>query len=89
MPTCTRLRPFALPASVALALAFPLAGCVRNPEAEARAAQQFLEIGDALNELRQSTAALNTTVDSLRIVIAKQDTTIARLANQPGVAVVR
>ena len=85
MPLPARPRPLALTAALLLSLA----GCVPNPEAEARAAQQFLEIGDALNELRQTTGALNGTVDSLRTVIAKQDTTIARLANLAGVPVAR
>ena len=81
-----RLRPLAL--TVAL-LSPGFSGCARNPQAEAQAAQQFLEIGDALNELRQTSAALNGTVDSMRVVIAKQDTTIARLAAVSGVPVVR
>jgi hypothetical protein len=85
MPIPVRLRPFVLTA----ALLLPLAGCVRNPEAEARAAQQFIEIGDALNDLRQTTSVLNGTVDSLRTVIAKQDTTITRLAAATGVPVAR
>jgi hypothetical protein len=85
MPIPVRLRPFALTAALLLSLA----GCVRNPEAEARAAQQFLEIGDALNDLRQTTSVLDGTVDSLRTVIAKQDTTITRLAAATGVPVAR
>jgi hypothetical protein len=47
------------------------------------------DIGDQLNELRTENATLETVVDSLRIVIAKHDTTIARLAGATGVAVVK
>ena len=57
MSVPVRLRPLALTAALLLSLG----GCVPNPEAEARAAQQFLEIGDALNELRQTTGALSGT----------------------------
>ena len=85
MPIPVRLRPLAL----AAALLVPLTGCVRNPAAEAQAAQQFLEIGDALNELRQTTGVLSGTVDSLRTVIAKQDTTITRLSAATGVPIAR
>ena len=81
------LRPRLLLAAALLLL--PAAGCVRNPQSEAQAAQQFQEIADALNELRQSTASLNGTVDSLRTVVARQDTTISRMAAVTGVPVAR
>jgi hypothetical protein len=72
-----------------LALAVAPGGCVTSPKAEAARQQQMLELGDALNDLRIATATLTATVDSLRIVIAKQDTTLARLANVTGVVVVK
>ena len=65
------------------------AGCVQSPASAARTAQQFNDIGDQLNELRTENATLESVVDSLRTVIAKHDTTIARLANASGVAVVK
>ena len=80
-------RPRLLLAAALLLL--PASGCVRNPQSEAQAAQQFQEIADALNELRQSTASLNGTVDSLRTVVARQDTTISRMAAVTGVPVAR
>lgn len=89
MPIPVRLRPLAFAAALLVPLTVPLTSCVRNPEAEARAAQQFLEIGDAITELRQTASMLDGTVDSLRTVIAKQDTTIARLAAATGVPVAR
>ncbi|HVT39881.1 MAG TPA: hypothetical protein VHE78_12600 [Gemmatimonadaceae bacterium] len=64
-------------------------GCVSSPKAEAARQQQLLELGDALNELRIATTTLTATVDSLRNVIAKQDTTLARLANVTGVVLVK
>jgi hypothetical protein len=64
-------------------------GCITNPKAEALRQQQMIEVGDALNDLRASTSEMSGTLDSLRVVIAKQDTTIARLANVTGVVVVK
>jgi hypothetical protein len=73
-----------------LAAAVPAAsGCVSSPKAEAARQQQMLDIGDAVNDLRITTAQLGSTLDSLRTVIAKQDTTLARLANVTGVVVVK
>jgi hypothetical protein len=66
-----------------------IAGCVQSPASAARTAQQFNDIGDQLSELRTENATLESVVDSLRTVIAKHDTTIARLANATGVAVVK
>jgi hypothetical protein len=66
-----------------------IAGCVQSPATAARQAQQFNDIGDLLNDLRTENATLEGVVDSLRTVIAKHDTTIARLANATGVVVVK
>jgi hypothetical protein len=66
-----------------------VSGCLTSPKAEAARQQQMLELGDVVNDLRIATSELNTTLDSLRTVIAKQDTTIARLANVTGVVVVK
>ena len=49
----------------------------------------MVEVGDAINDLRVSVSTMAGTLDSLRIVVAKQDTTIARLANAAGVIVVK
>jgi septal ring factor EnvC (AmiA/AmiB activator) len=73
---------------LALAVA-AVAGCVQSPASAARQAQQFNDIGDQLNELRTENATLENVVDSLRTVIAKHDTTMARLANATGVVVVK
>lgn len=80
-----RARHLALFAVVGAAVA----GCAQSPASAARTAQQFNDIGDQLNELRTENATLESVVDSLRTVIAKHDTTIARLANAAGVAVVK
>jgi hypothetical protein len=66
-----------------------IAGCVTSPASAARQAQQMNDIGDQLNELRTENATLESVVDSLRTVIAKHDTTLARVANATGVVVVK
>ena len=45
--------------------------------------------GDGLNDLRQDNAALQQQVDSLRVVVAKQDTVIRQLANLAGMPLAR
>lgn len=76
--------------SVLLALAgAAITGCVQSPASAAREAQQMNDIGDQLNDLRTENATLESVVDSLRTVIAKHDTTLSRLGNATGVAVVK
>jgi septal ring factor EnvC (AmiA/AmiB activator) len=78
------------PRLVLLALAAAAMGaCVESPASAARQAQQMNDISDQLNELRTENATLESVVDSLHTVIAKHDTTLARLANATGVVVVK
>ena len=63
--------------------------CLTSPKSEVLRQQQMQEAADAINDLRVNASALTGTVDSLRVVVAKQDTTIARLANVTGVIVVK
>ncbi|HEX5076945.1 MAG TPA: hypothetical protein VFW03_27295 [Gemmatimonadaceae bacterium] len=51
--------------------------------------EQIIQLGDGLNDLRQDNAALQQQVDSLRLVVARQDTIIRQLANLAGVSVAR
>lgn len=80
-----RTRHLMLPALAAVAIG----GCVESPASAARQAQQMNDIGDQLNELRTENATLEAVVDSLHTVIAKHDTTLARLASATGVVVVK
>lgn len=64
-------------------------GCLTNPKTEALRQQQMMEAADAINDIRVNFSAMAGTLDSLRVVVAKQDTTIARLANVTGVIVVK
>ena len=75
---------------IAVAAVVPaLTSCLTSPKAEAARQQQMIELSDVVNDLRIATSELGSTLDSLRIVIAKQDTTLARLANVTGVVVVK
>jgi rRNA maturation endonuclease Nob1 len=63
--------------------------CINSPDSEAKRAEQMIQLSDALNEVRSTAADLNQTLDSVRVVLAKQDSTIARLANATGVQVTK
>ena len=75
---------------VACALILTL-GCAACPASRADVAisEQIIQLGDGLNDLRQENAALQQQVDSLRLVVARQDTVMRQLANLAGVPVAR
>ncbi|MCC7195906.1 MAG: hypothetical protein IT356_10150 [Gemmatimonadaceae bacterium] len=50
---------------------------------------QLLEAADAVNDIRVNMGAMQEKLDSLTIVVAKQDSTIERLANATGVQVMK
>ncbi len=68
----------------ALALLVLAAGC-RSPAADAAVAEQLAQMSDALVGMRDQVAVMSTTVDSLVIVAARQDTLIKKLAAASGV----
>jgi hypothetical protein len=68
-----------------LFIAAALTGCLRNPSADAATAQALTEIADQLGAMQQDNAELQNQVDSLRAVVARQDTVVRRLANMAGV----
>ena len=70
----------------ALAAVLASGGCV-NPNSLALLQGQLNEAADAVNDLRMSISRLQTSIDSMNIVIAKQDTTIGRLATAAGIPV--
>ena len=72
------------PLSVLLATLL-LSSC-RDPRAEANIAEAMIQVGTEMSALRQDYAVLQSQVDSLRTVVARQDTLLARLetfANSP------
>jgi hypothetical protein len=80
-PRCRLRRVLA----AALCVVSALTGCLRNPSADAATAQALTEIADQLGAMQQDNAALQNQVDSLRSVVARQDTVLRRLANLAGV----
>jgi hypothetical protein len=75
-------------AVTALALALICAGCPA-PRADIAMSEQIIMLGDGLNDMRQDNAALQQQVDSLRLVVARQDTVIRQLANLAGMPLAR
>jgi len=61
-----------------------LSSC-RDPRAEANIAEAMIQVGTEISAMRQDFAALQVQVDSLRSVVARQDTIITRLAAQANV----
>src|SRR3982750_2137161 len=69
-----RMRPLRLLPALLL-----LASC-RDPRAEANIAEAMVQVGTEISAMRQDYALLQNQVDSLRGVVARQDTVITRLA---------
>ena len=65
--------------------------CTACPTSRADIAmsEQIIQLGDGLNDLRQDNAALQQQVDSLRAVVAKQDSVIRQIANLSGFPLAR
>lgn len=64
-------------------LSLALIGC-RDPRAEANIAQAMIDVGTQIASMQQDYAILQHELDSLRTVVARQDTTISRLASLAG-----
>jgi peptidoglycan hydrolase CwlO-like protein len=76
------MRKIFLIALVAVVIAQP--GCMRSPEADVATAQAITEISDELSALRADNADLQAELDSLRRMVARQDTLLRRFANLAG-----
>jgi peptidoglycan hydrolase CwlO-like protein len=83
-PRCRRRRVL----TAALCILTALTGCLRNPVADAATAQALTQIADQVGAMQQDNAELQNQVDSLRTVVARQDTVVRRLANLAGVPMV-
>jgi len=66
-----------------VAAALLVSGC-RNMRAEANMAEAMIQVGNQISGMQQDYSALQFTVDSLRQVVARQDTLINRLASLTG-----
>ncbi len=60
------------------------AGCA-NPRTQANMAQALQDAASEMNTLRNEIAQLQTDMDSLRTVVAKQDSLLTRVAAVTGV----
>ena len=69
---------------IALLAAVLVSSC-RDPRAEANIAEAMMQVGTEISAMRQDYALLQSQVDSLRGVLARQDTLIARLAAQGNI----
>ena len=77
-----------LRAAFALTLAVICTACPTS-KADIAMSEQIIQLGDGLNDLRQDNAALQQQVDSLRAVVAKQDSVIRQIANLSGFPLAR
>ena len=68
-----------------LALALALTAGCRSPQSDAYLIEQLRQMADELNASRQQTSDLQIQLDSLRVVVARQDTLLTRLAGMAGV----
>lgn len=66
-----------------------LGGCYQDPEERIAEQQLMQDMTDAVNQIGMQMSELQATVDSLRFIIAKQDTAIFRMANVTGVPYAR
>ncbi|MGH7711777.1 MAG: hypothetical protein ACREOG_10870 [Gemmatimonadaceae bacterium] len=62
-------------------------GCSIPSRADLEVMQSVNDLSDAVNGMRQDYGVLADQVDSLRLIIAKQDSLLRTLANLAGVAV--
>jgi hypothetical protein len=62
-------------------------GCRPDTSQTLNTAQAIQDLGDGISALRQDNAEFQAQLDSMRTVIAKQDTIIRRLANLAGMPV--
>ena len=67
----------------AVALIVVCAACPAS-RADIAISEQIIQLGDGMNTLRQENAEIQQQVDSLRLVVARQDTDIRQLANLAG-----
>jgi len=71
------------------ALLVATAGCqpLTNPAAQVELQESLYQLQDLLVQMREETAMLQWQVDSLQGVVARQDTSLRRLANQLGMPI--
>jgi septal ring factor EnvC (AmiA/AmiB activator) len=78
-------RGIALVRVVSIAAALALSTGCRSPQQDAYLIEQLRQMADELNSSRQQTADIQSELDSLRAVVARQDTLLMRLAGMAGI----
>jgi len=73
--------------AVAVAVSTLTAGCTPPSQQDIQTAQALAELGEAFNDVRLQQQEVQDQVDSLRMVIVRQDSVIRTLANLAGVQV--
>ena len=84
---CARRGTRPLAAVVTMVALVALAGACTAPAppGDISTGEMFVEISDALNGIRHENAMLQAQLDSLREVVARQDTLLGRVAAAAGV----
>ena len=72
--------------ALVVAAAVLLSSC-RDPRAEANIAQAMTDVGTQLSAMQQDYSMVQAQVDSLRGLVARQDTIIGRLASMAGLPI--
>jgi hypothetical protein len=67
----------------AVLIALTVLSC-RDPRAEANIAQAMTDVGTQITSMQQDYSLLQSEVDSLRQVVARQDTILGRLSSMAG-----
>jgi hypothetical protein len=62
-----------------------LGAACRSPQSDAYLIEQIRQMGDELNASRQQASDLQSQLDSLRGVVARQDTLLTRIAGMAGI----
>ena len=84
----TRSRPRTSPLLLVVALVValgPVGACYQDPNAQLDKMQETIDLTTTIEELGSRTTELQFALDSLREVVARQDTVLSRLANLAGV----
>jgi hypothetical protein len=77
----------ALALARACAVTLLAGGCTPPSQQDIQTAQALAELGEAFNDVRLQQQEVQDQVDSLRMVIVRQDSVIRTLANLAGVQV--
>ena len=67
----------------AVALIVVCAACPAS-RADIAISEQIIQLGDGMNSLRQENAEIQQQIDSLRLVVARQDSLLRQMANLAG-----